>query len=291
MSTVRLLPSCFLSCEPFLTPCVSATSLAAEKSRTTPATTLSDDERKSGQQEIPQKKPSLITPETVRTASNVLDLALRTLSRITSGIPLGGALSGIIESLLEITGRIDQTSVNAQGLVQLAARIERITPIVNDMARTNPVMGQTIVQELQRELASMTQDLKDASSNGKLNQFFNSADNASALERHNMALAKLIADFTLVTVNEVLSSLREIEATIVLGDLKGELGSPGDYAHIGGKGGEGEGPHLEMDPDERYRIGNISGGTGGNGGNGLEVGGKGGTGKGPTIMLRRSEPQ
>jgi hypothetical protein len=44
---------------------------------------------------------------------------------------------------------IQQTSVNAQGLVQLAARIERITPIVNDMARTNPVMGQTIVQELQ----------------------------------------------------------------------------------------------------------------------------------------------
>ncbi|KAJ7873083.1 hypothetical protein B0H14DRAFT_152235 [Mycena olivaceomarginata] len=272
------------------------------KSRTIPATTLSDSERKSGQQEIPQKKPSLITPETVRTASNVLDFALRTLSRITSGIPLGGALSGIIEPLLEITGRIDQTSVNAQGLVQLAARIERITPIVNDMARTNPVMGQTIVQELQRELASMTQDLKDASSKGKINQFFNSADNTSALERHNMALAKLIADSTLVTVNEVLRSLREIERsklqespspepTIVLGDLKGELGSPGDYARIGGKGGEGEGPHLEMDPDERYRIGNISGGTGGNGGNGIEVGGKGGTGKGPTIMLRRSEPQ
>jgi hypothetical protein len=76
----------------------------------------------------------------------------------------------------------------------------------------------------------MTQDLKDASSKGKLNQFFNSADNASALERHNMALAKLIADSTvrlnslsaflgmifhsvskLVTVNEVLSSLRAIE--------------------------------------------------------------------------------
>ncbi|KAJ7352674.1 hypothetical protein DFH08DRAFT_934969 [Mycena albidolilacea] len=272
------------------------------KSRTIPATTLSDSERKSGQQEIPQKKASLITPETVRTASNVLDFALRTLSRITSGIPLGGALSGIIESLLEITGRIDQTSVNAQGLVQLAARIERITPIVDDMARTNPVKGQTIVQELQRELASMTQELKDAGSKGELNQFFNSADNASALERHNTALAELIADFTLVTVDEVLRSLRGIERsklqespspepTIVLGDLKGELGSPGDYACIGGKGGEGEGPHLEMDPDERYRIGNISGGTGGNGGNGIEVGGKGGTGKGPTIMLRRSEPQ
>jgi hypothetical protein len=45
---------------------------------------------------------------------------------------------------------IQQTSVNAQGLVQLAARIERITPIIEDMAQTNPSKGQTIVQELQR---------------------------------------------------------------------------------------------------------------------------------------------
>ncbi|KAJ7873095.1 hypothetical protein B0H14DRAFT_152347 [Mycena olivaceomarginata] len=203
---------------------------------------------------------------------------------------------------------IQQTSVNAQGLVQLAARIERITPIVNDMARTNPVMGQTIVQELKRELTLMTQDLKDASSKGKLNQFFNSADNASALERHNMALAKLIADSTLVTVNEVLSSLREIEGSklqkssspeppIVLGDVKGGFGGAGGFSRIGGEGGEGGGPRLEMDPNERYRIGNISGGEGGTGGEGIEVGGRGGAGKGPVIgMLRRSrlltaEPQ
>jgi hypothetical protein len=42
----------------------------------------------------------------------------------------------------------------------------------------------------------MTQDLKDACSKGKLNQFFNSADNASALGRHNMVLNTMIADFT-----------------------------------------------------------------------------------------------
>ncbi|KAJ7352686.1 hypothetical protein DFH08DRAFT_859629 [Mycena albidolilacea] len=270
------------------------------KSRTLPATKRSDSERKSGQQETPQKKSSLRTPETLRTASNVLDFALRTLGRITSGIPLGGALSGVVESLLEVTGRIEQTSVNAHGLGQLAARIERITPVVNDMARTNPVMGQKIVQELQRELASMTQDLKDARSKGKLNQFFNSADNASALERHNMALANLIADSTLVTVNEVLSSLREIERSksqgssspeppIVLGNVKGGFGGTGGFSRIGGEGGEGGGPRLEMDFNERYRIGNISGGAGGTGGEGIEVGGRGGTGKGPVIsMLRRS---
>ncbi|KAJ7352701.1 hypothetical protein DFH08DRAFT_805882 [Mycena albidolilacea] len=181
--------------------------------RTSVPTTLKqfDSERKSGQQEIPRKGSPYIASETVRTASNVLDFSLRTLSRITSGIPLGGALSGIIESLLEITGRIEQTSVNAQGLVHLAARIGHITPIINDMAHTNPSKGQAIVQELQQVLASMTQDLRDARSKGKLNQFFNSADNASALGRHTMVLNTMIADSTLVTVNEVLRSLYEIE--------------------------------------------------------------------------------
>jgi hypothetical protein len=81
------------------------------KPLTLPATKRSDSERKSGKQETAQKKSSLINPETRRTASNVLDFALRTLSKITSGIPLGGALSGIIEPLLEITGRIDVRSV------------------------------------------------------------------------------------------------------------------------------------------------------------------------------------
>jgi hypothetical protein len=134
------------------------------KARTVPTTKRSDSEIKYGQ-DIPQKKSPLITPETVRTASNVLDFALRTLSTISRGIPLGGALSGIIEPLLEITGRIQvrlvefsrvyylflriqQSSVNEQGLIQLAARIERITPIVAELAETNPNKGQAIVQDL-----------------------------------------------------------------------------------------------------------------------------------------------
>jgi hypothetical protein len=53
---------------------------------------------------------------------------------------------------------IQQTSVNAQGLVQLAARIERITPIVKDMARTNSVKGQTIFQELQQSAPRLHRD-------------------------------------------------------------------------------------------------------------------------------------
>ncbi|KAJ7875274.1 hypothetical protein B0H14DRAFT_3859487 [Mycena olivaceomarginata] len=196
--------------------------------------------------------PKNIDPETVRTAPNDLDFALRALTS------------------LEITGRVEQTPANAQGLAQLAARIERITPIVNEMAHMNASKGQTIVQELQRELASMTQDLKDARSKGKLNQFFGSADKGSPLERHNTALAKLIADSTGVKVDEVLGSLCKIEGNRVGQEV---------MATSAARAVRAGGPQLEMDPDERYRIGNISGGTGGTGGDGIEVGGRAGWGR------------
>jgi hypothetical protein len=92
------------------------------KARTVPTTKRSDSEIKYGQ-DIPQKKSPLITPETVRTASNVLDFALRTLSTISRGIPLGGALSGIIEPLLEITGRIQVRLVEFSRVYYLFLRI------------------------------------------------------------------------------------------------------------------------------------------------------------------------
>ena len=85
----------------------------------------------------------------------------------------------------------------------------------------------------------------------------------------------------------------------------GGLGGTGGNARTGGEGGDGEGPKLDINPDERWKVGNISGklksaslsshclhlvgGTGGTGGIGIEVGGKGGTGKAPVItILRRS---
>ncbi|KAJ7819204.1 hypothetical protein B0H14DRAFT_3147569 [Mycena olivaceomarginata] len=264
------------------------------KTRSVPTTKRSDGERKSGQY-IPQKKPPLITPETVRTESNVLDFALRTLSTISSGIPLGEALSGIIEPLWRLRGGsrcnwsnffrvyhlffgIQQSSVNEHGMIRLAARIVRITPIVTELAKTNPSKGQAIVLDLLRELVLITKDLDAARSQGKLNQFFNGADNVSSLETHNMALAKMIADSTLATVNKVLRSLREIESSmlgegsgpqlemnsdkhyiIILGDVTGGIGGTGGESRIGGEGGQGSGPQLEMDSDESYRIGNISG--------------------------------
>jgi len=239
-------------------------------------------------------------PDATRTAQNVLKFALQTLSSVSANIPMCTPLSGIIDPLLSIADRIEQTSANAQGLVELAARIELLTPVVSDLAENNPNQGQSIVDTLQRELQSIKKDLDAASSKGQLNQFFNSPDYASSLAKHNTTLAQMIADSTLATVREVLKTLHEHEAKRLrllesspsevneLGDITGGLGGTGSSARIGGEGGEGEGPQLDLDPDERWKIGNISGGTGGTGGMGVEVGGKGGPGKAPQISVRRN---
>ncbi|KAF8174659.1 hypothetical protein K438DRAFT_114496 [Mycena galopus ATCC 62051] len=167
-------------------------------------------------QSLPQnekKSRPLISTEARRTASNALYFALKTLSSISNNVPVAGALNEIIEPLLDITSRIEQSSVNAQGLIQLATRIEYLAPIVEETAKSDPDRGRWIVLELQTELASITTDLKAASQRGELNQFFNNADDASPLSKHNMVLAQLIADSKLVDVQEVLKSLRELESS------------------------------------------------------------------------------
>ncbi|KAJ7024142.1 hypothetical protein C8F04DRAFT_1303074 [Mycena alexandri] len=143
------------------------------------------------------------------TTYNTLKLALKTLSSVTSNIPLGSVLSAAIDPLLEIVDRIEQTSANVQGFVELAARIELLTPIVSEMAG-NP-QGVKLVEALQRELQSITKDLEVASSRGKLDQFLNSPVDALCLQKHNTALAQLIADSTLVTVTEVLHSIHKLK--------------------------------------------------------------------------------
>jgi hypothetical protein len=95
------------------------------------------------------------------------------------------------------------------------------------------------------------------------------------------------------------SSVQKCAEQVCVGGVGGTRGT----ARIGGEGGEGGGPRLDLDPSERYRIGNVSGeylhpasnyclqsvgGTGGTGGVGVEVGGKGGTGKGPVIRTSRT---
>ncbi|KAJ7873114.1 hypothetical protein B0H14DRAFT_3860220 [Mycena olivaceomarginata] len=98
-----------------------------------------------------------------------------------------------------------------------------------------------------------------------------------------MVLNTMIADFTLVTFNDVLRSLYEIERSLQKSSSpKRTIGwhkkrrSHRRRARGGGGGGCG-GPQLKMSPDGD-RIDNISRGTGGTGGIGIDVGGKGGMG-------------
>ncbi|KAJ7672352.1 hypothetical protein DFH06DRAFT_1176074 [Mycena polygramma] len=140
------------------------------------------------------------------TAGNVLKFALETLSCVSANIPLGGVLSSVIDPLLAIAERIE-------GLVKLAAAacIELLTPLVSKMAEKNLTQGRPTIEDLRQELHSITTELEEARTRGKVNQFSNSIDNASVLEKHNQALAQMIAAATFATLQDVLESLRELE--------------------------------------------------------------------------------
>ncbi|KAF8150317.1 kinase-like domain-containing protein [Mycena galopus ATCC 62051] len=104
--------------------------------QTSPATTLPP-----GTRSAPPAPTPIIGPETAQTTSNVLELALRALSSLSNHIPVARILGAIIDSLLEIAGHIEQTLVDAQGFNQLATQIERLPPIVEQMAESNPDGG------------------------------------------------------------------------------------------------------------------------------------------------------
>ncbi|KAF7354761.1 hypothetical protein MSAN_01390300 [Mycena sanguinolenta] len=162
------------------------------------------------EQTMSEKKPHPINTQTNRTAANALYFALQALSSISEGDPLMGVLSGTIGPLLEVTARIKQTSSNAHALAELAARIERLAPILRQIAHDDPAKGQDLVENLQQTLTSMTTDLEAANSRGKPNWLFNNrVDNASILQKYNTALSRMIANSTFVTVQEVAKSLRD----------------------------------------------------------------------------------
>ncbi|KAK7029869.1 hypothetical protein R3P38DRAFT_2932081 [Favolaschia claudopus] len=237
--------------------------------------------------------------ETRKTAFNALYVSLRTLSAVSSRIPMGTPLSAVIDPLLDLTDRLEQTSINTNNIDQIAGANRAAHPsgqiFVDSLKRSAKRFGGT------RELYSISMELQAAQVEGKLAQFFNADYNMAIIEKHNMALAQLIADSTLVTVHEVLISLRALEdqtsktkapvAYPVTGKEISRIRGMGGYGfHAGGEGGLGEGPKLDMDLDELHQIpfGNVSGGTGGQGGNSSNVGGSGGTGEGPVISVRRN---
>ncbi|KAJ6479036.1 hypothetical protein C8R45DRAFT_933813 [Mycena sanguinolenta] len=125
---------------------------------------------------MPEKKPEpIFNAETTRTAYSMLKFALKQLSNISSQVPSGRDPQWSYRRY----ARAQQASDNAEGLIQLALRIKHLTPTVTRMAENDLQKGQSIVEELQKELASIKTELEAALSRGKLNQFFNSADNAS----------------------------------------------------------------------------------------------------------------
>ncbi|KAJ7792555.1 hypothetical protein B0H14DRAFT_3160093 [Mycena olivaceomarginata] len=208
-----------------------------------------------------------------------------TLQELVSSVPAGSVPT--IVNLLVFTKCIEQTSANVQGLGELAT----LLAIITQMAQKNN--RHTFFKDLNRKLQSFTENLEAAWSQGKLNDFFNASHNTSSY----IDLVQLIADSALVPAYEVLKSIsnRGVEgpklndpsssrAPIISGDVTGGVGGTGGTARIGGEGG---GPQLDLDPNGRYRIDTVSGGTGGTGGVGIKVGGKGGTGKGPVISARR----
>ncbi|KAJ7041123.1 hypothetical protein C8F04DRAFT_1080284 [Mycena alexandri] len=201
------------------------------RTRPPPSVPSIKDSTITSKRDIDEEKPATNSGNAPATTRNVLKFALKTLSVASANVPFASLLSAAIEPLLAITDRIEQISSNAQGLIELAARIELLTPIVSQM--TEDSRGERVIGGLQRELQSITRDLEVARSQGKLDQFFNSVDNTSSLQKHNMNLAQLIADSTLVTVHEVLKSVRDIERTKFQLDVAEE--STFEPGHITGK--------------------------------------------------------
>ncbi|KAJ7450020.1 hypothetical protein B0H11DRAFT_324259 [Mycena galericulata] len=146
----------------------------------------------------------------------------------TPNIPLGQSLSSVIDPVLAIMTQIEQTSANTQGFVELAARIELLKPILSQMGTwpsqgqldvANPASdsaavvdkrsrGQFVLQALRQEFESMTKDLNAAKSQGTLQRFFDSADNAAYLAKHNTNLTQIISIATLMKFRRLLKILR-----------------------------------------------------------------------------------
>ncbi|KAF7291711.1 hypothetical protein HMN09_01262700 [Mycena chlorophos] len=250
----------------------------------------------------PPSSPS----DTANTAKNAFVLSLKTLGSVSENIPFAAVLNSVIEPLLDILSRVEQASENYRGFIQLASRIELLTPIV---AQKNAQEGTQLARALERqmqvflriamltsnrELRSMHDDIKQALAHGKLAQFFNSDANSSGIAKHNVNLTQLIGDSTHESVNEILKTVRAMEVKkqselnlIPIEErptLEGGRGGSGGKGNLGGMGGLGEGPILNVSDAINFKA--IRGGTGGMGGDGVSRGGSGGVGEASRLTHR-----
>ncbi|KAK6996152.1 hypothetical protein R3P38DRAFT_2800177 [Favolaschia claudopus] len=213
--------------------------------------------------------PRSSSSSTAHTGWNVLTVSLRTLSQVSGCVPLTAPLSAIIDPLLDLTSRVQQTSKNKESFVQLATRLDQLRLIVEDLATTDPGRCAANVQSLSRALGSFAKDMATASKEGTFAQFFNSDDNAATIQKHNEVFAGLISDLTLGISSELLRSVKEMEV---------EPAAKVEQVKSEGKEGLEWVPYLKCPQ--------VAGGMGGQGGSGLDIGGEGGVGSGPVIGRR-----
>ncbi|KAJ7614936.1 hypothetical protein FB45DRAFT_873803 [Roridomyces roridus] len=231
------------------------------------------------------------TASRTHTGRNAVKFALQTLSKVSNNIPLGGVINSVIDPLLDLADRIEETQANREGLVELAARIGRLLHIIGEK-RSSPdeVESASVVENVFREeLESIAADLNAARSQGTIQQFFNSRDTAGSLAAHNDTLARLISELTLEKMQDVQQSLKVIEEKLgrlardgnfedVRPELFGGTGGKGGASDdIGGEGGFGQGTRLPIEDVNEFKR--VLGGTGGEGGFGPNKGGFGGMGQ------------
>ncbi|KAF8240893.1 hypothetical protein L208DRAFT_1383883 [Tricholoma matsutake] len=135
---------------------------------------------------------SEITPTSGSTAKDTALNALKLVMQIVADAPVPGikvAMSG----LLTIIGKVQETSGNTQGFLNLAMRMESLKPIVSKMKDTEgECTTMDIFKKLEVEINSLTAEIERAKSNGTLAKFFNSTDDASSLKSHNDNLDQII---------------------------------------------------------------------------------------------------
>ncbi|KAJ7438202.1 hypothetical protein B0H11DRAFT_592831 [Mycena galericulata] len=95
--------------------------------------------------------PEQIHPSTPNTTLSALKFTLQTLSSISTHIPIGAGLAIVIDTFLAVMTRIEQTSVNAQGLAQLVERIQLLTPIIVSET-ASPTSKGRVVEALKQQL-------------------------------------------------------------------------------------------------------------------------------------------
>ncbi|KAF7331199.1 hypothetical protein MSAN_02438600 [Mycena sanguinolenta] len=169
-------------------------------------------------------------------------------------------LGGIVDSILNIVGQIQQASNSPQleGLQELSTQIKRLTPVVPQIVGDDPNKDRATIQNLRREVALMTEELEATGMRHRLNSI-------TMLEIHNTALdldQKMDVLVMLQNFNKFVRELVDLKKSqsyhaqshvmtaTVLGDNLGETGGAVSDRHIGGEGGEG-GPQLHIDPEEQ----------------------------------------